>query len=282
MQIIWILDFIKLHKGGKSIKGKIIKNISNTYIVNVNNVEYEAVARGRLKMSEIKPVVGDDVELEETGEGKAVITEILERKNYLKRPKVSNISQVIFVVTPKMPNLNSQILDKQLAFAEFLYITPIIVINKIDLSEEKAEKIYEIYTKSGFKVIKMQAEIGKGIEELKKVLHDNTSVLAGQSGVGKSTITNKILNKEIAEIGDISKKNQRGKNTTTDINLYELEKNTYLLDTPGFQTIDIFEIESKTLDKYFIEFRKYIEKCEFVRLYSYKRRKLRSKRSGRK
>lgn len=83
---------------------------------------------------------------------------------------------------------------------------------------------------------------------------------------GKSTITNKILNKKVAEIGNISKKNQRGKNTTTDITLYELEKNTYLLDTPGFQTIDIYEIESKDLDKYFIEFREYIKKCEFVRM----------------
>lgn len=81
---------------------------------------------------------------------------------------------------------------------------------------------------------------------------------------GKSTITNQILKKQIALVGDISKKNQRGKNTTTDTTLYEIEKNTYLLDTPGFQTIDIFEIETKELDKHFIEFKKHIEKCEFV------------------
>lgn len=151
----------------------------------VNNIEYEAVARGKLKMLEIKPVVGDDVELEEVEDKKVVITEILERKNYLKRPKVSNISQAIFVVTPKMPNLNPQILDKQLIFAEFIGINPVIVINKIDLSKSKTDEIYDIYSKSGFKVIKMQAEIGEGIEKLKEVLKENTSVLAGQSGVRK-------------------------------------------------------------------------------------------------
>lgn len=97
---------------------------------------------------------------------------------------------------------------------------------------------------------------------------------------GKSTITNKILEREIADTGEISKKNKRGKNTTTDSSLYEIEENTYLLDTPGFQTIDIFEIETKDLEKYFIDFKEYIPKCEFVRLYSHKRRKLWGKSSS--
>lgn len=97
-------------------------------------------------------------------------------------------------------------------------------------------------------------------------------------GFGKSTITNKILGLKIAETGDISKKNKRGKNTTTDISIYEVEKDTFLLDTPGFQTIDIEEIESKELDKLFPEFTKHIERCEFVRVYSYKRRKMRCER----
>ena len=95
---------------------------------------------------------------------------------------------------------------------------------------------------------------------------------------GKSTITNKILYKHVADTGDISKKNKRGKNTTTDSTLYMIEENSYFLDTPGFQTIDIFEIETKDLDKYFIEFKEHIKKCEFVRMYSHKRRKLWSKK----
>jgi len=102
--------------------------------------------------------------------------------------------------------------------------------------------------------------------------------LRGSLEYGKSTITNKILNKQVADTGDISKKNKRGKNTTTDSTLYMIEENNYFLDTPGFQTIDIFEIETKDLDKYFIEFKEHIKKCEFVRMYSHKRRKLWSKK----
>jgi len=106
--------------------------------------------------------------------------------------------------------------------------------------------------------------------------------LQENQGFGKSTITNKILNKKIAETGDISKKNKRGKNTTTDISLYEIEEETFLLDTPGFQTIDIEEIESKELDKLYPEFRKHIEACEFIRLHTYKRGKMWGKTSTRK
>lgn len=94
---------------------------------------------------------------------------------------------------------------------------------------------------------------------------------------GKSTLTNMLLEKNETNTGEISKKNKRGKNTTTEITLYEIEKDTYLLDTPGFQAMDIYEIESKNLEKYFIEFRPYIKNCEFVRVYPYKRRKLRNK-----
>ena len=102
--------------------------------------------------------------------------------------------------------------------------------------------------------------------------------MRGSLEYGKSTITNKILNKQVADTGDISKKNKRGKNTTTDSTLYMIEENSYFLDTPGFQTIDIFKIETKDLDKYFIEFKEHIKKCEFVRMYSHKRRKLWSKK----
>lgn len=133
----------------------------------------------------MKPVVGDEIEFEIAEDGKAVINKILERKNYLKRPKVSNISQVIFVIAPKMPTLNSLILDKELCFAEHLGIKQVIVINKIDLDEKRADEIFKIYKDVGFQVIKMQAEKGEGVNSLKEVLRGNTSVLAGESGVRK-------------------------------------------------------------------------------------------------
>ncbi|MBR6941291.1 MAG: ribosome small subunit-dependent GTPase A, partial [Clostridia bacterium] len=121
-----------------------------------------------------------------------------------------------------------------------------------------------IYSSVGYKVILTDCKSMKGIVELRKCLKNNVSALAGQSGVGKSTITNILLGETKTIIGEISQKNKKGKNTTTEITLYEIENNTYLLDTPGFQTMDIYEIESKDLDKYFIDFRKYIKNCEFI------------------
>lgn len=129
--------------------------------------------------------VGDNVEFEEIEKGKAVINEILERKVCMKRPKVSNISQIVFVISPKMPKLNSLILDKELCYAEFMDIKQIIAINKVDLDEKEAERIYNIYKKSGFEVLKMQADINRGISELKRLLLNNTSAFAGESGVRK-------------------------------------------------------------------------------------------------
>ena len=125
--------------------------------------------------------VGDNVEFEEIEKGKAVI----ERKVCMKRPKVSNISQIVFVISPKMPKLNSLILDKELCYAEFMDIKQIIAINKVDLDEKEAERIYNIYKKSGFEVLKMQADINRGISELKRLLLNNTSAFAGESGVRK-------------------------------------------------------------------------------------------------
>ena len=169
----------------KKIKGKIIKNISNIYIVkDEEGKEYEALARGKMKLNEIKPVVGDNVEYI-IDKNQAVITEIFERKSYLKRPKVSNISQIIFVVSCKMPSVNLMMLDKELCFAEFSKINPIIVINKTDLSDEEADRIFKIYTNVGYKVIKTKALEDEGLEELRRTLKNNTTALAGESGVRK-------------------------------------------------------------------------------------------------
>ena len=148
-------------------------------------MEYEAIARGKFKIIDIKPVCGDNVEFEEIEKGKAVINEILDRKVCIKRPRVSNISQIIFVIAPKMPKLNSLMLDKELCYAEFLGLKQVITINKIDLDEKNADRIYNIYKNCGFEVIKMQADVNKGIEELNEKLKGNTSAFAGESGVRK-------------------------------------------------------------------------------------------------
>ncbi len=247
--------------------GIIIENISNLYRIKAENKIYEATARGKFKQNEITPVVGDNVEIKILDEEnrKAVIEEIRERKVYIKRPKLANITQIIFVVSSKDPKPDLLMLDKQLAFAEFLKINSVIVLNKTDLDKkEEFKEIKQIYEKIGYKVIITDAKKKQGIEELKVEMKNNINAFSGNSGVGKSTLINGIFDKDITEEGEISKRNKRGKNTTTSIKLYEIDDNTYIADTPGFSTFDVAEIESKELEKYFREFKENIINCEFV------------------
>ena len=245
------------------IEGKIINIVANIFYVEANNTIYECTSRGIFKKSDIKPVVGDNVVIEVEGDSGNIL-EVLERFNYIKRPKMANLNQLILVVSSKNPEPDLLMLDKQIAFAEFLNIKPIILINKIDLDTKKvAEEIEQIYTKIGYKVIKTVAKERINIDKLKDVLKNTVSAFSGNSGVGKSTLINSIFNKDKTEEGEISLKNKKGKNTTTSIKLYEIEKNTYIADTPGFSNFEIYEIPYKELYKYFIEFNNYTNNCEY-------------------
>ena len=249
------------------MQGIIIENISNLYKIKGENDIYEATARGKFKKDEITPVVGDFIEYEiiDSEKKKAVITEIKERKVYIKRPKLANISQIIFVISSKDPKPDLLMLDKQLAFAEYMNIKSIIVLNKIDLDKKQDfEKIKNIYQKIGYKVIETNAKEKIGIKELETAMQNEINAFSGNSGVGKSTLINGIFRKNVTLEGEISKKNKRGKNTTTAIKMYEIEKNTWIADTPGFSTFEINEIESKDLDKFFKEFKSKIKDCEFI------------------
>lgn len=247
------------------MQGLIIGNIANLYKIKLNNKIYSATARGRFKIDDTTPVVGDLVDIQIIDEEKceAVIEKIHPRKSYIKRPKVANVSQIILVLSIKEPKPDLLMLDKQLAYAEFLNIQPIIVINKIDLSAEYKE-IEKLYADIGYKVYAVSAKDISSVKMLKECLKDNISVLAGNSGVGKSTTINAIFENNVTQEGLISEKNKRGKNTTTDVKLYEIDKNSYIVDTPGFSTFEITEIESKDLDKYFKEFAQEIENCKYV------------------
>lgn len=247
------------------MQGLIIGNISNKYKVKVDKDIYDCNARGKFRLDEISPVVGDNVEIEVVDENKneAIIEKIYDRKSYIKRPKVANIAQIIFVISIKNPKPDLLMLDKQLAYAEFLGLKSIIVINKIDL-ETDFKEIEDTYSKIGYEVYPISAKKNTATEKLRDTLKNTISAFSGNSGVGKSTIINCLFSKDITLEGEISIKNKKGKNTTTDIKLYELEENTYIVDTPGFSSFDIYEIESKDLDKYFVDFKGKIKDCEFV------------------
>lgn len=258
------------------MRGIIIENISNLYRVKIIEKNgdakgkiYEANARGRFKKDDITPVVGDFVECELVKEDKekdrVSIDKILNRKVYIKRPKLANINKIVLVVSSKHPKPDLLMLDKQLAFVEFLGIEPLIVLNKIDLDKnELFKEIKRVYQKVGYKVIETEAKEGKGIDGLMKEMYGYTNAFSGNSGVGKSTLINAIFKEDITQEGEISKKSKRGKNTTTSTKLYEINNKTFIADTPGFSTFDISEIESKDLAKYFKEFKEHISECEFI------------------
>ncbi len=248
-------------------KGIVISNKSNLYKVEQNNIIYDCNARGKFKNEDISPVAGDKVEIEiiDSEKKSGVITEIHERFNFLKRPKMANLSQLILVISMKLPKPDLLLLDKQLAYSELIKVKPIICLNKIDLeSEKKVDEIYNLYTKIGYKVIKTNAKTGEGIDEIKSILNNNITAFSGNSGVGKSSLINKILDNDTTLEGSISEKNKRGKNTTTQVTLYKIGTDSYIADTPGFSTFEITEIDKKDLANYFKEFKPYIGECEFA------------------
>lgn len=170
------------------LKGVIVSNISNLYIVEADGKNYECNARGKFKNIDITPVVGDKVNIEvlDNDKNMAVISEVLPRENYIKRPKLANLNKLILVVSIKQPKPDLLMLDKQLAFAEFLNLDVCIVINKIDLEkEEKIEEIQKIYTNIGYRVIITNAKDGQGTDKLHKELLNRISAFSGNSGVRK-------------------------------------------------------------------------------------------------
>jgi len=220
-----------------------------------------------LKKKKYHQFVGDivDIEILDEQNRKGVINKIEKREVYVKRPKLANITQIVFVVSSKDPKPDLLMLDKQLIFAEFLGIKSLIVLNKTDLDQKgEFQEIKRVYENIGYEVILTEAKNQKGIIELKEKLKGNISAFSGNSGVGKSSLINSIFDKTRTEEGEISKRNKRGKNTTTAIKLYEILEDTYIADTPGFSTFSVEEIESYELGQYVKEFKNYIQNCEFI------------------
>lgn len=248
--------------------GKIIKGIAGFYYVHdgVSNV-YECKAKGIFRNKKIKPLVGDNVEFtvlsEEEGTGN--IVDILKRDNELIRPAVANIDQamIVFAVTDPEPNLN--LLDRFLVAMEAQDVPVVICFNKKDLATaEETQKLTSIYEAAGYEVHLTNAKSGEGIEEIRGILRGKTTALAGPSGVGKSSITNEIQPEAAMETGDISEKIRRGKHTTRHSELFFVESETYVMDTPGFSSMFVENMKPEELQHYFPEFDEFVPDCRFL------------------
>lgn len=248
--------------------GTVVQILSNLVVVNIDSIgqKIKATIKGNIK-NKSNILVGDIVEVEKSYDT-YIISKIYERKNYFIRPPVANIDNLIICISLIDPKPDYLLLDKQIIFCLKKGITPIICLNKIDRINENKELKSEVsYLKNVYgknnniKIILTSAKENTGLKELKKVLENKISAFSGNSGVGKSSITSKIINDTSLEIGEISRKNKRGKNTTKDVKLYGINKNTYILDTPGFSNYELYDIEYKELKKYYNDFQKF--KCVY-------------------
>jgi len=251
------------------MQGTIVKGIGGFYYIKTENEVIECKARGKFRHAELTPMVGDYVEIE-VKDNKGVINKILPRKTELIRPAVANVTQAIVVFAIKNPDINVELLNKFLMLCEYNKLKVVVCFNKLDLAADEDEKeAIEMVKSAGYEVMFLKAKEGYGLEALKEKLNDNVSVFCGPSGVGKSTILNNIMGREVMQTGDISEKLKRGKHTTRHSELVEVG-NGYVVDTPGFSSLDINFITKNDLQYCFPEFDKYIGSCKFTGCLHYK------------
>lgn len=255
------------------LEGIIVKGIGGFYYVKTENGILECRARGLFREENLVPLVGDRVKIRISPEDNTgYIKEIKPRESQLLRPPVANITQTIIIMSIKEPNINLWLLDRFLVMAEFEGLNIHVCINKVDLERgDKVKEINNIYSKAGYSIINTSIIDNKGIDELREKLKNNITVFAGPSGVGKSSLLNKIHPGLNLKTGDISRKTTRGKHTTRHVELIEIDSNSYVLDSPGFSSLDLSFIErEEDLGFYFKEIKEYSGDCKFISCVHYK------------
>ncbi len=243
----------------KKLNGKLIKGIGGFYYAKPSDSSFsfdtviECKALGKLRYSNITPAIGDEVELS-LENNQWVISKIKERQNFLVRPSVSNVDIGLLCISAKSPKPDLLLLDKLIINCLAKDIIPIICITKSDLDLKLAKELKDVYSNIGFTVVLLSTEQQDELEKLEKLLKNKTVFLAGLSGVGKSTLSNRLCSYQM-ETGEISKKLKRGKHTTRHVELIEMVNGGFLVDTPGFSTLEILnEIDERDLKNFYPEF----------------------------
>jgi len=249
------------------MKGKIVKGIAGFYYVHAENKIYECKAKGVFRKDNRKPLVGDDVEMDVLDEENALgnIRELLPRRSVLIRPAVANVDQALVIFSIVKPKPNFNLLDRFLVMMEQQDIETIICFNKVDIDEvEDGCKYQEIYEKCGYRTLTVSAKQGVGIEALKELLAGRTTTVAGPSGVGKSSLINRLQSGICMETGEISRKIERGKHTTRHAEVFVVSGDTFVMDTPGFSSLYVNEIQARDLWNYFPEMKDAEQECRFT------------------
>lgn len=247
--------------------GKIIKGIAGFYYVQVESGVYECKAKGAFRKDKIKPLVGDDVEIDVISEEEMTgnVISILPRKSELIRPAVANVDQALLIFATKSPEPNLNLLDRFLCMMEEQELPIIICFNKDDLADEGfQQQMRDTYEPAGYRVIFTSAKEEAGIDAIKEILKGKTSTVAGPSGVGKSSIVNILTEGHVMETGEVSEKIGRGKHTTRHSELLYLGEDTYIMDTPGFSSLFVPRVEPVDLYRLFPEFVEPAENCRFT------------------
>lgn len=249
------------------MQGKIIKGIAGFYYVHVEGYgTYECKAKGIFRKDHVKPLVGDDVIMDVLDESEMLgnISEILPRRSALIRPAVANVDQALIIFAIVKPNPNFNLLDRFLIRMERQNLPTIICFNKQDIaSAQEKEALRQSYETCGYHVLFISALENEGLEQVRDLLSGKTTTVAGPSGVGKSSLINKLAPKANMETGEISAKIERGKHTTRHSEIIALGEETYIVDTPGFTSLDISEITKEELGQYYPEFVQYEPYCKF-------------------
>lgn len=245
-------------------EGVIIKSLSGFYTVSVGDDLITCKARGKFRHDGTSPLVGDRVEVSADAQGKGRVDRILPRRNRFIRPAVANVDQIVMFASAVNPVTDPFLIDRVSAIAALNDCDTVVCVNKTDL--DPADRLYEIYHEAGFPVVRCSAETGDGVEDLRSIIRGKTSAFTGNSGVGKSSILNRLVPELCLPTGEVSEKLGRGRHTTRHVELYALGEETYVADTPGFASfeVDLLEpIRCEELQLAFREFAPYLGNCRF-------------------
>ncbi|MFB0971764.1 MAG: ribosome small subunit-dependent GTPase A [Neofamilia sp.] len=243
-------------------KGRILKGIGGFYYVKSKDIIYESRASSLFRIRNLTPTVGDYVEFEITDDNKAYIKDIIDRKNLFLRPPVSNVDEVLLIVSIKEPNFNTQLIDRMILLSRYNGVEPKLIINKSDLDSSGASLLAKNYEEAGFEVHITSFDDKESLEEIKNLISKKTIVFMGTSGVGKSTLISHLTDLKL-ETGQVSKKTSRGKHTTRHVELLEYNKDSYIVDTPGFSSLALdFLSDMYERERLYFEFDQFVM-CKF-------------------